>query len=160
MFMNVGWRAGGMPAGALGLSLVEVLVTTAVLAFGLLGLAALLARSTSLAWESYARTISTERIYSFADRIRLNPAGVAAGDYDDLEGSVAAACGVCTTGCNPAEIAALDYCEWSKELAASLASGTGSVKRSDDAFDITVNWLNPRLPAGQQEQSYSLRVRP
>ncbi|MDR2220795.1 MAG: type IV pilus modification protein PilV [Methylobacillus sp.] len=146
-----------------GLTLIEVLVTIAIVAFGLLGLAGLLAKSTVMAGTLYMRSTVTERIYSFADRMRLNMKGVNAGDYNNLTAppDPAPDCRGLPSPCN---IALMDYIQWSQELKQSLPGGKGTIIKtastSPDVYTITVTWINPRLPEGQQDQQYKLDTKP
>jgi type IV pilus assembly protein PilV len=143
-----------------GSTLLEVMVTVAVLSVGLLGVAGLLMKSTSLSISAHDRTISTQKIYEFADRMRLNPRGVSDGNYNNLSGAFDAP-GCLITGCTPAQIAALDFFQWSQELSDSLAGGKGSVARNGDIFLITVRWQGKGLDLQTfVEQTYALSVRP
>jgi|GEM_PF-603591 len=172
-------RQRGVACGARGFAMIEVLVTTVVLAFGLLGLAGLLVKSTSMTQESYQRTIVTQRIYDFADRMRLNQAGITAGDYNNLSAQNMST--QSSSNCNstsaqtPAQIAQCDFYEWTQSLQTELAgsvtsSSTGTSATAPDIetgvvantqqnptfFTITVNWTDPKLGT----QTYSLNVRP
>ncbi|MDR0250111.1 MAG: type IV pilus modification protein PilV [Burkholderiales bacterium] len=143
-----------------GATLLEVLVTVAVLSVGLLGVAGLLMKSTSLGISAHDRTISTQKIYAFADRMRLNPQGVNDGNYNDLSGAPSDP-NCLATGCTPAQIAALDFFQWSQELAGSMAGGGGSVARNGNLFLVTVNWQGKGLDLlATVNQTYSLSVRP
>ncbi|MEN8206691.1 MAG: type IV pilus modification protein PilV [Pseudomonadota bacterium] len=64
-----------------GFTLLEVLIALLILSIGLLGLAAL--QTTSLRSNQMAsmRTTATQMAYDISDRMRANPAGVAAGEY-------------------------------------------------------------------------------
>lgn len=149
---------------ARGLTLIEVLVTIAIVAFGLLGLAGLLAKSTVMAGTSYMRSNVTDRIYSFADRMRLNMKGVGAGDYDNLN-ALPDPIPVCDIihACSTTQIAQMDYGQWLQELTQSLPGGKGTIIKAANnsgVYTITVTWTNPRLPDGQQNQQYKLDIKP
>ena len=64
-----------------GFTLLEVLIALLILSIGLLGLAAL--QTTGLRSNQMAsmRTLATEAAYDITDRMRANPAGVAADEY-------------------------------------------------------------------------------
>lgn len=99
-------RPGGMQRGA---ALIEVLVSLLVVAFGLLGLAGLQARTTLSALEGYQRAQALLLAHDMAQRISANRG--AAASY------VGADVGVADPGpCPPAVGAARDLCEWSQQL--------------------------------------------
>ncbi len=131
-----------------GYTLVEVLVAFVVLSIGLLGLATLQGVSLQGNNKSFARSIAMVQAYDMADRIRANMGGVTQGAYDSLPvaGSVSTEC--LATGCSPAQMAAIDGDEWTKEIALRLPSGEGTVTRllpgavtaAAPIFQIDVGW--------------------
>ena len=66
----------------LGASMIEVLVSLAVVAFGLLGLAGLQARSMSFQKDSFDRKSAAEMVAQLAERVRANYDGFKAGNYN------------------------------------------------------------------------------
>jgi len=151
-----------------GITIIEVLVSVIVAAFGLLGVAGLLIKSAAYSNTAHSRTVVTQKIYSLVDRMRANPKGVANGNYVVVDAG--ASCpskpqphSLCTTKCDPEQIAADDLCQWSQELQAppgELPGGTGSVTRVDktNLFTIRVDWKTPSQDP--VEKTYSLTVRP
>jgi type IV pilus assembly protein PilV len=103
-----------------GFTLLEVLIALLVLSIGLLGLAAL--QTTSLRSNQMAsmRTTATQLAYDISDRMRANPAGVAAGEY-------ALAGGTVPTGTS---IAATDMAAWYQAVSA-LPGGRSSITQCD-----------------------------
>ena len=102
--------------------LIEVLVAIVICAFGLLGFAALQARSTAAEFESYQRSQALVLLTDITHRINANR--VNAGAYVTAgligEGAVADCSGL--TG------AALDLCEWGNQLrGASETQGTAKI---------------------------------
>lgn len=67
-----------------GFSMIEVMVTIVVVAFGLLGLASLVLRGIQASSDSQNRTIAVKQTYDMADRMRSNPAGVKNGEYNNI----------------------------------------------------------------------------
>ena len=67
-----------------GFSMIEVMVTIVVVAFGLLGLASLVLRGLQAGSDSQNRTMAVKQTYDMADRMRSNPNGVKAGNYNNL----------------------------------------------------------------------------
>lgn len=113
------------PQPARGVSLVEVLVTMAVLAFGLLGLAAFQAKAHVGTLESYQRAQAAVLLQDMQSRLAGNPA--AAADYvtegplgtgDEIEGDCA----------SEADRSARDLCEWSTAL-------KGAAEQRDDGSE-------------------------
>ena len=64
-------------AGESGFSMMEVLVTIAILIFGLLGMAGLQSRATSMEIESYQRAQALVLLQDMADRLSVNKTGPA-----------------------------------------------------------------------------------
>jgi type IV pilus assembly protein PilV len=113
---------GRAPARARGVSLVEVLVTMAVLAFGLLGLAAFQAKAHVGTLESYQRAQAAVLLQDMQSRLAGNPANAAdyvldapLGTGDDIEGD----CALLEARSER------DLCEWSAAL-------KGAAEQRDD----------------------------
>ncbi len=110
-----------------GFGMVEALVSVLLLSLCALAYASLqmrgLAANTSAMWRSKAAVLG----YEMADRMRANRAGVLAGAYNDLTAVGAApACGS-VSSCSPAQMATLDYVQWSAAVGAQLPNGTAVV---------------------------------
>lgn len=121
-----------------GFSLIEVLVTMLVLAFGLLGVAGLLVGGVSNAASSESYSKASQLAADMADRIRANPvvALSATSEYitsysDSPPGS-------------PTTIAQQDKKAWMEALAAQLPQGKGriynSVAGGARQYNIEVRW--------------------
>lgn len=160
------------PRCSAGFSLIEVLITMVILAFGLLGIASMLLNGMSLNNASYLRSVATQQAYDMGDRIRANGAGAIAGNYNAITYPPATSCGTCTN-CSVANQAAYDGCVWNKENAAQLPFGRGAVTRAGADFIITVSWDNNKDGVvdsndyfvdsdgnGSKDASYSVRVQP
>ena len=66
-----------------GLSMLEVLVSLTIVAFGVLGLLGLQARALSFQKDSFDRRTAAEMVAQLAERIRANHMGLVNGDYDN-----------------------------------------------------------------------------
>ena len=122
-----------------GFTLLEVLVTLVVLAFGLLGLAALQATSIEQNHSSYVRSQATLLAYDIIDRIRANKG--AASSYLTVDPSSANKQSACTSsGCGPTAMAQNDLYEWNQELVNSLPMGTAVISKAGDTYTINVRW--------------------
>jgi type IV pilus assembly protein PilV len=113
-----------------GFTLVEVLVTLVIFAFGMLGVAGLQMISLGNMDSAQFRSTASLKAAEMAERIRANGGT----GYDGVIG----ADNKCRTGhynsrnepslaCTPAEMAADDVWDWNQELAHRLPSGSGMV---------------------------------
>ncbi len=107
-----------------GTTLIEVLVTVLLLAFGLLGIAAFQAKSQVGAIEAYQRAQAVVLLEDLQARISGNPAGSA-----EYVTTSALGTGTTATDCSAAAAgSARDKCEWSAMLrGASESQGTTNV---------------------------------
>ena len=65
-----------------GLSMIEVLVSMTIVAFGVLGLLGLQARALSFQRDSFDRRTAAEMVAQLAERMRANHIGLVSGAYD------------------------------------------------------------------------------
>lgn len=105
-----------------GTSMIEVLVTIVILAFGLLGLAGMQMRVQSNEFESYQRAQALVMLSDMAERIKVNSANAANYVSANALGTGTAAA-TCTAPTTAAEMAAYDLCDWS-----NLLKGASEVK--------------------------------
>ncbi|MBP10431.1 MAG: type IV pilus modification protein PilV [Acidiferrobacteraceae bacterium] len=150
-----------------GLSLLEVLVSVAIFAFGLLALAALMANGLRSNTSAMHRSFATNQVYDMADRMRANPDT----DYDGIAGAAAdPECISTVTGCSPARMLQYDQFEWNSDNANFLPGpGTGTVFKEDSTcgfenpnpciYLITVTWDDDRDPA-TPDDSFVFAIRP
>jgi type IV pilus assembly protein PilV len=134
--------AGVLPAQrsySRGFSLLEVLVALLVLSIGLLGLAALQTVGLKFNTQSYQRTQAVLNAYDIIDRMRANPAAVAAGSYDNIAISdpipTPTDCG--SSNCSSAQMATYDIAQWKTALASLLAAGKGAICRGSFNISLT-----------------------
>ncbi len=136
-----------------GFTLVEVMVTAAVMSFGLLGLAAL--QSTGLRGNdnAYARSQATIAAGEIVDRMRANrTAAQTNGSYDITLATDAPAPGDCTGAtCTPAQMATYDVGTWLSSVAAALPSGDGSIAcgPGNAVCTVVVQWQQGSGPVQQ-----------
>jgi len=141
-----------------GFTLVEVLVALAVLAVGLLGIAALYLDSLRAGRTAIYRTQAINVAADLADRIRANRESAVT--YGTDFGDAVAAVPACLTavGCSAAEMAQHDLAEWKASLATLVPNGQGRVvvtAGNPNSYVITVQWTEPGTDGAL---SYTLTV--
>lgn len=113
-----------------GFTMLEVLISMVIIAFGLLGVAGLQAFALKNNQSANLRSAATMLSGDIADRMRANPNAAAFdGSYNQptlgAYTTAVAACG--TTGCTATELAQNDLFEWQQRIAATLPGGFGIV---------------------------------
>ncbi len=132
------------PARQQGFTLLEVLIALLVLSIGLLGLAGLQASGLRNNHSAFLRSMATLQAYDIGDRMRSNPGGVLAGNYNNIAGiPVLPACGA---NCSYAQLATTDANQWNTANGAVLPNGTGTVTRAGAVFTITITWDDEHAP--------------
>jgi type IV pilus assembly protein PilV len=106
-----------------GFSMIEVLVTIAILMIGLLGLAALQTNATVAELEAYQRSQALVLVQDLADRIAANKSNADAYKHIDVG---------LTVDTNPCSsytaVADIDICEWGNKLAGAAEVTSGGTK--------------------------------
>ena len=126
-----------------GFTLLEVLIALVIFSFGLLALAALMAKGLQYNTSALHRSYASTQAYDIADRMRANRIGITDGNYKLISG--AGTDPVCiTTGCTPAQMAQYDAWQWNSANESLLPSGSGSVSKTGDTYTITVTWDDDR----------------
>jgi type IV pilus assembly protein PilV len=161
-----------------GFSLIEVLVTMAIVAIGLMGLIALMMKGLQANSGSSLRTIATAQAYDMADRMRANLVGVSAGTYNSVippgssstcpvvgpvgpPTSSLGSCVDCTTAaCTVADISARDACMWHQANAGFLPSGSGAICKNaaNNWYTISISWDDKK--SGTTDTTFQLRFEP
>lgn len=106
-----------------GFSMIEVLVTIVILAFGLLGLAGMQARTMTMEMESYQRAQALVLLNDMVARLEANVAQAAAYVTNAPLGNDDAQPDDCA---GVAAGVTHDQCEWSKQLKGAAESASGS----------------------------------
>lgn len=128
-----------------GVGLIEVLVAVAILAFGMLGIAALQATALRNSQSSMERSQAVSLSYSMLDRMRANSDEARIGNYDIPE------------TCNPPSGGTLitnDQKEWIENLKTALGDSDttcGQIECADRVCTITVKWDDSRGTQGADE---------
>lgn len=148
------------PKSSRGFSLIEVLIALLVLSIGLLGLAALQTTSLQFNTGSLLRTQATFLAYDILDRMRANPTGLSAGNYDVTTATAAATAKAdttsCSSGCTTANLAKRDLGEWYRRMEIVLPGSTSPTnnyalisRTATNVVTITINWLEKDLTMRQ-----------
>lgn len=127
-----------------GVGLVEVLVTVLVLAVGLLGLAALQARSLKASGDAQAMQMAVQYASDYFERMRSNRTNMTA--YTMSAEQPTCSTTVPLTG----SLATNDRALWLNALACSFPQATATVTLAGTRATITVAWLD-RLDSSSAE---------
>lgn len=136
-----------------GATLIEVMVSALIVAFGVLAMIALQSNAIKFSKTSEYRSIATLLANDLADRMRVNadvaalatsnPYDVTAAYSRPTEVPSRPACKA--EDCTPDELAKRDVGEWKRALHFSLPGGNGYVQTNaaDRVVDIWVAWQDP-----------------
>ena len=140
-------------AAMAGVGLIEVLVAVAILAFGLLGIAAMQATALANRHSAVQRSEAVVRTYAILDRMRANHAVAANGGYD----LAAMTCSAPTA----TDLVTTDLREWITSLKAGLGpSACGQVVDcGGNACTIIVQWDDSRGTDGSDVQQLVTETR-
>lgn len=121
-----------------GFTMLEVLISIVILAFGLLGIAGLQVFALANSQNASQRLTATALANDMADRLKTNMGGVDSGSYNAPNLSSYKSRSGCTAvgaNCTPEEAATNDLFEWQNMVAANLPNGVGIVCRDSTPDD-------------------------
>lgn len=141
-----------LPQRHFGLSMIEILVSLTIVAFGLLGLLGLQARALSFQKDSFDRRSAAEMVAQVAERMRSNHFGLTAGFYTLALDATDATPGVIRTcasaaACTFLELANKDLDQWSAELRRRIPSSAAYLQwnaANQHRVLVSVAWLEPQ----------------
>lgn len=133
-----------------GFSMIEILITLVILAFGLLGLAGIQAVGLKNSQSSLIRSQATLAGYDILDRMRSNCSAALNGSYDI--GLTA------TSPSSGSSIEATDLSEWRTAISSVLIGGKGgvSVDAANFLATVTIQWDDSRSTGGSSSQQLVL----
>ena len=137
-----------------GMALIEVLAAMLITAFGLTAISLLLVATMQYGKIAQFQTTAQQLAAGYAEQMRANPEGFTAGLYDKTSrygastGALTVPGCVDASECTASELAAIDAAQWLNKLRANLPGGDAYVKRSGNAADIWVMWLEPGTQSG------------
>ncbi|MDO9003305.1 MAG: type IV pilus modification protein PilV [Aquabacterium sp.] len=141
-----------LPPRQRGATLIEVMISALIVAFGMLAMIALQSNAIKYTKTSEYRSVATLLANDLADRMRVNAEdGAMAGRYDLLTAyekpTTVPARTECAapTNCTPTDLATRDLGEWRRALYFSLPGGNGFVQSdpTNRAVNIWVAWQDP-----------------
>ena len=135
-----------------GLSMVEILVTLTIVAFGLLGLLGLQARALTFQKDSFNRKAAAEMVGQLAERMRANHLGFTVGNYNlnfnaaDADPASIAECAT-ITACTWTEVATRDLEQWTAELRRRVPASAAYVRfppgGDNRMVEVSIAWPEP-----------------
>lgn len=121
-----------------GFGMIEILIALVVFAGGILGIATMQLSGLGLLSNSNAINVAVLSASDMADRMRANPLGVEAGNYNNLKGTTSASC---TTTCSPEQTALFDAYSVKQQLTENLISPTLEItSANDNLYTINITW--------------------
>lgn len=138
-----------------GISMIEVLVTLVIAAFGLLGLAGLQARSLSMQVDSETRRVAAALVAQLRERVTANQQGYGQGQYtrtlDPTDAVAVPACANANACDAVTEVPAVQVALWMSELRRQLPEAAvrmqPTVAGTATALTVTVGWIEPNAQA-------------
>jgi type IV pilus assembly protein PilV len=148
-----------------GLSMIEILVTLTIVAFGLLGILGLQARALSYQKDSFDRKAAAELVAQLSEVMRANQQGFNEGRYNrDLEAATATpgAVTTCAPPCTVAQVATRDLDEFLIEMRRRLPASGAYIRwnaADPTTGQVTIAWAEPLAvaTAGQDAVCDALR---
>lgn len=146
-------RAKGSRVSGRGLSMIEILVALAIVAFGMLGLLGLQARALSVQNDAFHRRQAAELVAQLAERMRANHLAYLAGRYAlsfDASADAPSTVPACTAPCTSVQVAARDLAEWRIELRRRIPGAAAYLQwdaGNRGGIAVAVAWPEPHAAA-------------
>ena len=160
-----------------GFTMLEVLISIVVIAFGMLGVAGLQAFALKNSQGASYRSVATVLATDLIDRMRANPVGSTNGLYASgaVQGASTATADCLTpTGCDAVALAAHDLAEWQALIAAALPAGVGYLCQDatpndgtgpgdpqcsgTGAYVVKIWWIDDRTAANKDRANATRRA--
>lgn len=132
-----------------GFSLLEVLITIVIMAFGLLGLALLQTMNLRFTQSANHRTIATNLTYEVLDLVRANQS------LKRTYNETALVSGGTPTACNiaPSFDPAPNLARWHCQVSLALPGGQSRVQVVGNVATVTIRWTDARWEANAADQT-------
>jgi len=147
-----------------GVGLIEVLIAVLVLSIGFLGMAALQSKALSNNNSAMVRSIGTIASYSILDAMRVDLAGVRAGDYDNYTVTVPDTWGEpgdCAGLGQGSALTRTHQNQWCDDLGSLMGPGTQGeiVSNGGGNYTITITFNDERATGGAAAQTMITRAK-
>ncbi|OFE11031.1 type IV pilus modification protein PilV [Pseudohongiella acticola] len=131
----------------LGIALFEVLLTSFILAAGILAVLNMQAMAVATSQNNSHQQRAEWLLHDMLERMKANPQGFWHALQVSPDGEPNAQC-LTMTGCSPAELAAHDLANWQQQLVETLPVGSGEIKSTTlagyphtaRAYRVSVHW--------------------
>ena len=141
------------PRAGAGIGLIEILVAIVILAFGLLGIAALQATALRTSQSSISRNEAVAQTYAILDAMRANRSNALIGKYDLTAWT-------CAVPDDDGTLAGKDLNHWVARVRSAQGLGAGAdtcvkiepVAGIQDTYRISIKWDDSRGNAGGNAQ--------
>lgn len=152
-----------------GISLIELLVTMVVVAFGLLGAALMHTRGLQSNHDAFLFSQAAALAYDIAERMRVNYTAASAGNYNSSMGAAAASADCYGNTCaNAAALAAGDVYDWKEQHVKALLPGAdASIRYAANTATVVIRFegrddgnCNASGGAGADYHCYTLTFDP
>ena len=144
-----------------GFTLLEVLIALVIFSFGLLALAALMAKGLQYNTSALHRSYASTQAYDIADRMRANRLGLESpyyySDINPPAGDPPSCLCDKDCSCDKEAMATFDAWQWNSYNESLLPSGSGSVSKTGDTYTITVTWDDDRDGAADDNFVFQLQ---
>lgn len=152
-FQHPGRQAG--PLRQAGMTMLETLVTLTVVSTGLLGIAGMQVDALRSNQSSDLSSLAVQQTHDMVERMRANPAGVAADNYDNLGTNIPAIAVNCSANpCSAQQMAVYDHNRWNTANGLTLPGGAGRVTDTgNNVFWIAVLWTDKTLDGATSWQA-------
>ena len=161
---RAGTHRSGFLTNQAGVGLIEVLIAVLVLSIGFLGMAALQSKALSNNNSAMVRSIGTIASYSIVDAMRVDLAGVRAGDYDGLSMTVPSdwtGPGDCSVATKGGALTKANQNQWCDDLGSLMGPGTkGDITANGGGnYTITITFNDERATGGVAGQTMITRAK-
>ena len=144
-----------------GFTMIEILISMIIMAFGLLGVAAMQTMGMRLNHSAYLRTQATNLANDYPDILRINLAqeklnkfgnstADSGNDFNsqtmELSGTEIEQISSCytATGCSSAQMAENDLYEWAMRVRSALPNGMVTTSRNGNIYTVNIIWMDDR----------------